>query len=248
MRINKDNIYVIPPSSKYFDNVKLDSYMEGNFTLHVRCKINVEMLPENEDAFIISRNGMHSGIAVYRHSNGEVFVHFIYWFLDNQGKSVLECVNYLIPKPLLNFSNTYTMICNHSKELINCYINEEKIGSINYIGLNKCSYKGSYYWFGCSNMLTKEGDSKNIGDFDIDLAFLCKNSLKMEEVEDIALNYRTKYSEKYIKELRLLNNKIPQKEYFGFFCDFSTISNYKIWNMSFNGIYPMIYLEDNTYY
>ena len=50
MRVNKDKIYVIPSSSKYFNNTKVDSYMENDFTLQVRCKVNYDLLNPNEES------------------------------------------------------------------------------------------------------------------------------------------------------------------------------------------------------
>ena len=248
MRVNKDRIYVIPSSSKYFNDTKVDTYMENDFTIQLSCKVNYDQLEPNEESFILSRNGKHTGVSVFRHQDGNLFIHFTYWFWKDGTEAIMKTEKYILPESLVNLYNTYTMICSHDNQTIKCFVNNEQIGLIEYKGLDKCVYTESYYWFGCGSMFMQNANSMNIGDFDINFAFVSKCKFSIKQVEDITLNYKTKYTEELINGLRLLNDKIPNKESFGFFCDFNVSSKYKIWNMVYNGVYPIIYMEDNTHY
>jgi hypothetical protein len=248
MRINKDKIYVIPSSSKYFNDTKVDTYMENDFTVQIRCKVNYDLLDINGECFMISRNGKHSGISVYRHEDGTLFIHFVYWFSNDKSESVMKIEKYILPETFVNLFNTYTMICDNENKIIKCYVNNEQVGLIDYEGLEKNPYSDVYYWFGCGSMFMENASDMKLGDIDIDFAFVSKSKLTIEEVEDITLNYNKKYTKELVGDLKLLSDNMPHKESFGFFCDFNISSKYKIWNMVFNGICPIIYMEDNTHY
>lgn len=246
MRINKDNIYLILSSSKYFNNNIFDDYMENDFTLHTTCKINHNELKNDVESYIISRNGRHCGISVFKHNDGNLFVHFTYWFVDDLGEYVIKTTRYVLPKDRHDEFNHFTMISDIEKKRIDCYINFENVGSIKYTGMKPYSYIGSYFWFGCASMMSEE-KYKNDGDFDFKLSFLTKNKIEIPSLIDIVINYETKYI-KPKGSLYILNDELMNMYEFGFFCDFKNSSIYKIWNLVNNGIYPVRYFENNTQY
>jgi hypothetical protein len=248
MQINKDRLYVIPPTSKYFDEVRVDSFMENDFTLQLRCKINYNQLEKEQEASIFSRNGKHAGVSVYKNNEGLLFVHFTYWFWKDGVEPIMKCERYILPERFIDLYNTYTMICDHNNQTIKCYVNNEQTGLIDYEGLDKYVYTDAYCWFGCSNMVGQTKENANIGDFDLNFGFLSKSKFTIEEVDDITLNYKTKYTNDYVNELKTLSNNLPAKDSFGFFCDFNISCEYKVWNMVNNGIFPIIYMADNTHY
>ena len=66
LRVDKDNIYFVLPESRYTVSNRIDKYMEEDFTLFIKTKIITDNLETEKEAFLIARNGMHSGISVYK--------------------------------------------------------------------------------------------------------------------------------------------------------------------------------------
>jgi hypothetical protein len=249
MRINKENVFVIPSTSKYFNDTKVDSYMEEDFTLFVECKINYNKLDENVESFILSRNGKHSGISYFKHQDGNHFIHFTYWLWKDGKEEILETIKYILPHNLIDQYNRYYMVGDHTEKVIYCYVNDLLVGQIDYNGFDKCVYTESYIWFGCGSMIMPNEKDCLIGDYDYRLSFMSKSKMRLSEIDDLATNYKEKYTENYAGEdLLILNKTAPHYGNFGFFCDFEKTTTYKIWNLVFNGVYPIIYKENNTHY
>lgn len=284
MNINKSNILVIPQTSVYFSENLVDEYMDNDFTLNAVIKLNVEKLETGKESFLFARNGMHSGISIYKHPDtydkfkdyptpdigpptSILFAHFTYWFTKDDKNYEKKTFQYILDERLIRKTNVYTMINNQSECKIECYFNYELVGCIEYSGYKKINYKNSYYWFGCDNMITDECEKIAFSDFNLDLIFLIRKCIKISEVKDISKNYLKKYTKNFTEDtftssqitkldsnnstdfrLKILNELCPYKNDFAFLCDFKNITRYKIWNYTFNGIYPIIYMPNNTYF
>jgi hypothetical protein len=94
-----------------------------------------------------------------------------------------------------------------------------------------------------------EEEHRQIGDFDFDTAFLLNKQIEMSEVDDIVKNYKSnEYTYELFDGLRKFHGHYPLKDNFAFFCNFNQCTRYKIWDMTFSGNYPQIYIEDNIYF
>jgi hypothetical protein len=247
IKINSENLYLILPSNVSFKESDLRDSMENDFTLFARVKVDKDKLTENE-AFIISRSGMHSGISVFKNQLGKVFLQYTYWFEseDDGSKSVKQVHVEVKDSDLEDFIEVY-MTNDDSKAKISCFLNNNIVGSIVYSGYTKLSYVDSPYWFGCGSMFGDE-NTRGIGDFEYDIVFSAKKKLLNFDVQDIVKNYDTKYSKKIFGNSKILNPNLEELKSFVFFCDFKSINRYKVWNYAFNGNYPQIYIEGNVYY
>lgn len=247
LRINKDNIFFILPEDRYSVSSRIDTHMAEDFTLHMRVKVNYDELSNNSESYIFARNGMHSGISIYK--DGESYIHaiFSWWIIDENGENVYKSVPNKIEMDMIHEYNDYTMVCDHKKQEINCYFNGEFVGTISYKDNERHIYEGGFYWFGCGSMMCPE-EHRQIGDFDYDLAFLLNKKIKIEESMDIAKNYEKDYTVETFYGLRKLKDDFDLKNNLAFFCDFKNLTRYKIWDMTFSGNYPQIYIEDNIYF
>lgn len=247
LNINADNLYLILPSNVSFKESDIRDSMENDFTLFARVKVDKEKLTENE-SFIISRSGMHSGISVFKNQLDKVFLQYTYWFEneDDESKSVKQIRFELKDSDLDDFINVY-MINDDTKAKISCYLNDNIVGSIVYSGYKKLSYTDSPYWFGCGSMFGDE-NTRGIGDFEFDIVFSIKKKLVSLDVQDIIKNYDSKYVKKIFGNHKILNPNWELTKYFAFFCNFQISNRYKLWNYAFNGNYPQIYIEGNVYY
>ncbi len=148
---------------------------------------------------------------------------------------------------MINEFNDYVMICDETKKEIHCYFNDELVGTISYKNKEKQIYENTFYWFGCGSMMCPE-EHRQIGDYDIELSFLLNKKIKIQEVSDISKNYTKSYTEEMFYGLRKLKEDFYLKDNFAFFCDFNQKTRYKIWDMTFSGNYPQIYIENNIYF
>lgn len=241
---NKDNIYLIVPS--YNDKSSINTFMEKDFTIFVRARVIPDGLPFNDDAFILARNGKHSGISI-RKDNGENLVaSFYYWFSDRDNKTVYKNVSYMLSEDMKHGFNEYIMTCDHNKRQIFCYINKSCVGTIDYEGLIKEDYTGAFVWFGCGSMIV-EKMYQSIGSFEYDIVFLLNKNIDLDTIYDLNQNYN-EYVDLLFEELPVLNTKAPHRENILFFSDFKHKTKYKIWNYTFNGAYPQFYIENNIYF
>ena len=245
--INKENIFFILPESRYMVSDRIDGYMDGDFTLHVNAKLFPDTLTERE-SFILSRNGMHSGVSAFKDQHGVTKIMFTYWFADAKGKPIVKQIWYSLKDNELNAFNKYTMICDDSVDKkISCYVNDDLVGEIFYKNYTKQSYLNAFYWFSCGSMLGPE-EHRGLGTFEYSMAFVINKEITLDDVDDLIQNYEEKYTDVIFNDLRKLKNDYPLKENFGFFCDFKHYNRYKVWDLSFSGNYPQLYIEDNIYF
>jgi hypothetical protein len=256
---NESNLYIINPIGKYTDSISnWAKFMEEDFTIFIRSKILVDNMKNDNEGFLLSRNGMHAGISVIKNVNSNILIKFSYWFWQKNIKynengemhydepiPIRKEIQYhLLPEEQSEFNN-YVMQCDHINNKILCYINTNLIGEIDYTGLDKCSYEEAYMWIGCANMVTPHIEHRHIGEFEHDLFFCLDKVMDLNTIYDIKDNYKEKYTKKYL-DLLILNDDIPFKNNIYFFLDFTKQTMYKLWNMSFNGHYPNLYIENNT--
>jgi hypothetical protein len=249
LKINKDNIFFILTENRYGLSERIDSDMDGNFTLYTKTKLFPEAITDKA-SYIIARNGMHSGVAVFKDPNDKIVIQFSYWFYEESDTEMVnpiyKDVAVLLNEDIINEFNHYTMICNDDKKTIDCYINDELVGLIYYVDLKKASYVNTFYWFGCGNMISNDEHS-SFGEFEYDLAFLSKQILDIDDVINISNNYNENLIE-FVGDLKILNKQFQNKFNFSFFCNFKVLNRYKIWDLSFNGNNPQLYMENNIYF
>ena len=248
LRIGKEDVYFVLPESRYSVSTRIDRYMEEDFTLYVKAKSINESLEVGKEAFLFARNGMHSGISFYKDEFDEICISFTYWFKNQEGKGEIGQVYHRLKPEEKDESNEYTMVCdNFIDRKIDCYVNKELVGTINFNGMDKQSYEGGFYWLGCGSMIGPD-QHKCIGDFEIDTLFLLNKKIDRIEIDDILDNYKDKYTTKVHNNLKKLNKDYPLKKHFAFFCDFNERNRYKVWDISFNGNNPQVYMENNIYF
>lgn len=247
LKINKDNIFFLLPESRYSVSDRIDSYMEKDFTLHVKAKVFPDSLIDNKEAFLIARNGMHSGISFFKDGNGDTMCVFSYWFQNSNKENIVKQIFYKFEnKSDLDF-NDYTMISDDSSKEIECYVNSNLIGTMRYSGMDRISYENAFYWFGCGSMICDE-EHRSIGEFEYEMAFVLNCKISIEDVNDIVQNYENKYTTIIYDNIRKFDDEYVYKSNFAFFCDFKEYNRYKIWDLSFNGNCPQFYIENNIYF
>jgi len=249
LRINKDNIFFILPEDRYSVSTRIDQHMSKDFTLYVKLKINVEFLEIDKEHFIFARNGMHSGISIYKDLNEECHVVYSWWIRDKEtGEYVYKNITHKIEEKDIKKSNEYIMICDDkiNKE-IKCYFNDFVVGRISFADTEKNPYEGAFYWFGCGSMICEE-QYRQIGDFNFDMAFLLNKKIAKEEITNIIKHYKFLHTYEMFDGLRKFNSDFYLKDNFAFFCDFNQATRYKVWDMTFSGNYPQVYIENNIYF
>lgn len=247
LRINKDNIFFILPEDRYSVSKRIDKYMSEDFTLYVKSKVNHKEFDTDKEYFMFSRNGMHSGISIYKDKENYIHAVFSWWIIDEKGENQYKSISKKIDEDLMDSHNEYVMICNDVDNEINCYLNNELVGVIYYKNCKRHIYENTFYWFGCGSMMCPE-EHRHIGDFDFDLTFLLNKKIEMNRVNYIIENYKESYTIEMFDGLRKLKENFHLKDNFAFFCDFNNATRYKIWDMTFTGNYPQIYIEDNIYF
>ncbi len=86
LRVNKDSIYFILPEDRYSVSNRIDKHMAEDFTLYVKAKINYDNIADNSESYILSRNGMHSGISIYKDNDKNCHAIFSWWVIDEMVK------------------------------------------------------------------------------------------------------------------------------------------------------------------
>ncbi len=145
LNVNKDNIYLITNHSKYMENELVSDFMEKDFTLFLRVKIVKWILTEDE-SFIFSRNGVHSGLSCYLNHLGNIVVRFSYWFKNKDNKVIHKHVEQILPENMEELFNDYIIICNMRDENIKFYLFDKLIGIIDFKGLEKVDYTTAFFW------------------------------------------------------------------------------------------------------
>jgi hypothetical protein len=249
---NIDNIYIVNPNSKYADEESnWSSFMESDFTIFLRSKIFVYKMKNGEYSFMISRNGKHAGLSTMKDEQNNIHVVLTYWFWqknpedENNPIPIQKTLSHCLQLEQQDKFNDYSILCDHKNSKITFYINDLFIGEIDYSGMDKCSYKEAYMWFGCGNMVTETMDHRYVGDYEFDLFFCLDKLITLEDVIDLSENYESKYIDDYF-DLKILKKNTPYRNNIFFFLDFKEKNTFKIWNLSFNGHYPNFYIKDNT--
>ena len=148
LKVNKENIFFILPESRYAVSDRIDMWMEEDFVLHATAKVTPETLTETQ-SWIIARNGMHSGINVFKDYHGKVNIGFTYWFKKENGEPIPKQVFYGLSDSELNEFNEFTMICDHHVDRkIECFVNSKLVGEIHFDKDEKQSYEWAFFWFG----------------------------------------------------------------------------------------------------
>lgn len=242
-KIDKNNIYFINPHSIDKFDTDISGFMEENFTLYVKCKYDKHRLPYNDPSYIVSRNGMHAGICVLKMNDNRMVINYSYWFIDSDKNAKNILLQYIIPSNFDFIHNEYIMICDMEKKNIQCYFNEINVGTIDFQNMEKNPYDDSFIWVGCASMMTEE-KYRNIGDFDYELFFGSDSSLNYDEITEIKNNYD--------KVLSYISNDIPIISYnhyyhkhLKFLFNFKNKTEYKVWNLVFNGNNLQKYFENN---
>jgi hypothetical protein len=256
---NRQNIYIINPINRYADDmVKWSDFMENDFTIYLRSKVLLDEMKRGERNFMFSRNGKHAGISTYKDDSDNLHISFTYWFWQTPIKTgadgsiyydnpipIQKTITYCcLPEEKFKY-NDYIVKCNHKEKIMQLYVNDILVGEIDYSGLDKCSYKEAYVWFGCGNMVTDDEDHKNIGAYEFDLFFCLNENISLEDIADLKNNYKSKYIKTYL-DMEILNEDTPFKDNMFFFLNFEKKTQYKLWNLAFNGHYPNFYIENNT--
>jgi hypothetical protein len=242
-KTDKNNVFFINTQNIDNHGIDISEFMEENFTIYVKCKYDKHRLPYNDPSYIVSRNGRHSGICVLKMDDNTMVVNYSYWFNDfnNEGKNIL--LQYIIPSSYDFVSNEYIMICNMDKKIIECYFNDINVGIIDFNDMTKHSYTDSFIWLGCASMMTDE-KYRNIGNFDFDLFFGCDISLTIDEISNLKNNYTKTLS--YISDdIPILNSKNQQYKNLKFLFNFKHKTEFKVWNLMFNGNNLQKYIENN---
>lgn len=240
---NKDNIYFMAPfmNSDYGDD--FSNFMDKDFTIYVRCKLKEDSLKKNSPAYFFSRNGKHSGMCLVKNNDDLVFVNFSYWIIDKNENPKHIIVPFLLPESYVHKMNDYIMICNHEESKIDCYINNLKVGSVDYKDMTKENYDKSFIWFGCGTMFS-EDEYKNIGEYEYELTFALNKCLTIDEILELKKTYENDLV-MIGDELPILGNNCLFKKNIKFLINFKNKTQYKIWNLVFNGHNPQLYIENN---
>ena len=245
LEVSKDEIYIVCPEGKYQTISKSwGAFMEEDFTIYTRVKVLINKSSIGEDCFILARNGQHAGISAYVDQEQNVLIGFTYWFWENEITPVQKKTTYVLLPEVKDQFNDYTMVCNHREQEIYCYVNEELVGTIEYKGLDKCSYKEAYMWLGCGTMMMEE-EYRNTGNFEYELLICAGSQFTLAEIADLKNNYK-KFYLKHYSDYPILNAATPRREDIYFFIDFKHKTRYKIWNLAFNGCFPQLYIENNV--
>lgn len=246
LKVNKENIYYVTPFSKYGTHNPIDTFMEKDFTISTRLKINKENIPLQLDTYMFARNGKHSGILTHLDVNNRLEVRLCYWFTDENGNDILKKVIHYLPEELEDQFNDYIVTADDTNKTMSFYFNGDKVGDIDYENLTKCDYTGAFIWLGCGNMFNDD-QFKGIGDFEYEYLYCLDKELKFNEIIEINKNYKTKYLN-FDNGLPVLNDEIKYKENFKLFCDFDYKNNYKVWNMSKGANFFQFYMDNNMIY
>ena len=140
-KINKDEIYLIISNETHSELTNISGFMDKDFTISTTFKINKPIEYDGGSPhYIFSRNGRHSGIGYFLTHDMKIRVFLNYWFLDKSGESILKDIQYELPLEREEIFNNYTVICNDNRKIMELYINDLLVGSLDYDGLDKLSY------------------------------------------------------------------------------------------------------------
>jgi len=249
LRINENNIFCITPKSKYELSEDIGGFMEEDFTIVVETKIYKEALKKEYPSFFFCRNGRHVGLSAILTEKNEIAVNLTYWFLDENKNGIMREETSILPLDVEDTVNRYTMICDTNSKMIKLYINEEEKCKIEYSSLEKDTFTEALIWLGCGSMMSDDPFYKSVGDFEYELLICLDKCLTIKEITEVIDKYEKDYIEiDTFKGLPILNKLIPNKENYKVFCDFNNYNRYKLWDMTGNGNYPQLYIENNIHF
>lgn len=243
--IDKDNIFFMMPNSRYTPSHRVDTIMDDDFTIFVRAKVLKDTMVYNQEAFILARNGQHTGISVVMNELNQLIVKLGYWFINTTGDVIHRQAFYQLPTTIENEFNDYIVVCDNSAKIMTLYVNGVDVSNIDYNDVKKRDYINTFIWLGCGSMIV-DSDFKNIGKFEYNLLMISNNVIEIDTILDITTNYHLKYlTDDVYYELPVLSNKTPHIENIKVFTNFDYRSNYKIWNMAGTYNYFQLYIDGN---
>lgn len=249
IRINKDNIFCILPTAKYELAENIGNFMENDFTIFVKVKILKEGLTKEYPSFFFCRNGRHVGLSAILSDKNEIVINSTYWFLDKDGNGIMKEIPTILPSDLENGFNEYALVCDNLSKCIKLYINGVEFSNMEYSSLSKDNFENSLIWLGCGTMMSNDEFYKSVGDFEYNLLFCLDTQLSIKEITKIKESYKLHYLENdTYKGLPVLKSSIEHKQNYKLFCDFENYNRYKIWDMTGNGNYPQLYIENNIHF
>lgn len=261
LKTDKDNIYVFSPFSRYnnYDTSEWSNFMEKDFTIVVELSINSNEMSPQDLGYFVCRNGKHAGLSCYKDSLNNITIIFSYFFwkhesIEISGENVFlepisieKNIKYLMDPEEKEKSHTFVVRCDDTSKKIYCYMDNKLLGEIDYLGLEKHSYKNDYMYLGCATMLSEDDKYKCIGNFEYYFLMCLDKCISLDEINNLKNNYKDKYYEDYFGFPKL-NSSTPYKGNIQIFLDFEHNSTYKLWNSAFNGCVPNFYIKDNTIY
>lgn len=248
-RINENNIFCILPNAKYELAQNIGDFMENDFTIFVEAKILKEGLTKEYPSFFFCRNGRHVGLSAILSDKNEIVINSTYWFLDENGNGVIKEIPTILSPDLENSFNKYAMVCDNQSNSIKLFINGIEVSNIEYKSLNKDNFESSLIWLGCGTMMSDDNFYKSVGDFEYNLLFCLNKKLSIEEIDEIRTNYKKEYLEtETYKGLPILKSTTQHRENYKLFCNFENYNRYKLWDMTGNGNYPQLYIENNIHF
>lgn len=245
---NKDNIYMIIPNPPYEIANSIGDFMEKDFTIFIKAKLDVDNLIPNKEMYFFARNGQHSGLCAFIDHKNDLCVQCTYWFRDKNGVEKDLQIRYELPKELHNEFNNYFIMCNHEKRIISFYVNDILIGELDYNDTEKLDYSKSFIWLGCANMMVDD-EYNVVAEMEFSMVVALSKYLSIDDIHDLIDNYKENYlHRKFDYSLPVLNTITPNLEHFKLFCNFEEKNLYKIWNLVNNGNFLQKYIKDNIYY
>jgi hypothetical protein len=147
MRLDKDNVYFLPPNNKNGLSISPPSRFDlcDSFEFIVKVKPDLEKLKEEKfGGYVVSINGKHLGIQVK-----DVFIDGTLWTTTGE-KKLTDMNKYIYPKYMHNTFKIH-FICNLKEKYIKIKENKDlfKEQIIKFDGEMIEEYKTAYLWVGC---------------------------------------------------------------------------------------------------
>jgi hypothetical protein len=239
---------MVIPNAPYEIAEKIGDFMEKDFTIFIRAKLNVNSLIKGKEMYFFARNGKHCGLCAFINHENKLCVQCTYWFVIDNGDEKYLQIRYELPEQLQNEFNNYFITCDHEKRIISFYVNGVLAGELDYNDMNKLNYTDSFIWLGCANMMVND-EFNNVAEIEFEMFITLTKCLSVGDMYSLINNYKRKYSyKKFDYQLPVLSKETPNYENFKLFCDFELQNYYKVWNLVNNGNFLQKYIKDNIYY
>jgi hypothetical protein len=239
---------MVIPNAPYEIAEKIGDFMEKDFTIFLRAKLNVKSLIPHREMYFFARNGQHCGLCAFIDHKNDLCVQCTYWFKDEDGIQKDLQIRYELPEQVHNEFNNYFITCNHEKKIISFYVNGVLAGELDYKNSEKLDYTNSFIWLGCANMMVND-EFNVVAEIEFNMFIALTKCLSVGDMYSLINNYKQKYFyKKFDYSLPVLSNNTPNFEHFKLFCDFEEKNLYKVWNLVNNGNFLQKYIKDNIYY